>query len=87
MASTDLHIPFPVKFSCAIFCIYKDVWATSVSLQRTHTSVAFALPFLVFAEFVLSWFGIYAIGSRLIDTSEPIPGRLSRVSYSFCMMG
>ena len=61
------------KFAFAIFCIYKDVWTTSVS---------FTLQFLVFAEFVLSWFGIY----WLIDISEPIPGRLDRVSYFFCMM-
>ncbi len=65
MASTDLHgrrsymtYPFAEKFACAIFCIYKDVWATSVSLQRNHRSIAFALQFLVFAEFVLFWFGI-----------------------------
>ena len=30
-------------FAFAIFCIYKDVWTTSASLQHKHRSIAFAL--------------------------------------------
>ena len=57
------------------------------SMKRNHSDIAFALQFLVFAEFVLSWFGIYTIGNGPIYTSEPVPGRLNLVRYySFCMM-
>ena len=45
-------MPFAGRFAFTIFCIYEDVCTPSVSLQRNHSSIAFALQFLVFAEFV-----------------------------------
>ena len=70
-----------LRFSASMRMFVRHLWvcsATTVAL-RLHCSFSYLLNL-----FILVWY--YTIGCWLIYTSEPIPGRLSRVCYSFCMM-